>query len=186
MSTSSPVHAFADFELDESLRELRHQGRPSPLRRRPLELLIHLIHNRHRVVSKTELLDALWPGIVVSEAALLSAMRDLRRALRDSGRSQDIIKTHHGFGYRFVAEVRRRARTDGVPEDGRLSARDVSPELLEALEEACDDGGWTQSFARRLVAFIRKELDAAGGDGSSLHDPGFATTRLSVRGANGG
>jgi DNA-binding winged helix-turn-helix (wHTH) protein len=74
---------FGDFELDPTDRLLSRCGTPVALQAKPLALLIHLITERHRVVLREELMSYVWPGVVVSDAALLSALRDLLRALGD-------------------------------------------------------------------------------------------------------
>src|SRR5262249_7198417 len=70
------------------------------------DLLVYLLHQREQVVTKDELLDKLWPGTVVSEAALTRCIARAREAIGDDGEQQRIIKTQHGRGYRFVAAVR--------------------------------------------------------------------------------
>ncbi len=69
------------------------------------ELLLYLLENRHRAVSKDELLTAIWDGRFISEAALSSAIRSARKALGDDGKAQRFIKTVHGHGFRFAAPV---------------------------------------------------------------------------------
>ncbi len=145
MSQAANVFRFNEFEVDEGLCELRRSGRRVALQRRPLEVLIHLVRNRHRVVSKEELLRGVWGGVIVSDAALSSALRDLRRALGDDGRAQHSIQTRHGFGYRFVAKL------DDTPPAASASAD--APEL---------DAAWWEGFSRRLVAFVAAEFEAAG------------------------
>src|SRR5262245_43518934 len=95
---------FGDCELDESLLELRHVGRVVPLQPKPLQVLRYLIEHRGRLVSKQELLQALWPDVRVSDSALWSALRDIRRALRDA-KSGAAISMQRGRGYRFTAAV---------------------------------------------------------------------------------
>lgn len=102
------VWRFKDFEVDEALCELRRGGRRVPLQRKPYQLLVYLVANRHRVVSRDDLLEVVWQGVAVSDSALASALRDLRRALSDAGRSPWAIETVHGFGYRFIAKIDER------------------------------------------------------------------------------
>ena len=82
------------------------------------ELLRYLIVNRDRVVSKEELLDAIWGDRFVSESALTSRVKAARRAVGDDGQAQRVIKTVHARGYHFVAEV----RTDCRPRPARAPA----------------------------------------------------------------
>ena len=69
------------------------------------DLIVHLVRNRNRIVSKDELIDTIWNGRVISEAALSSRINGARRALGDSGNGQNFIKTLHKRGFRFVADV---------------------------------------------------------------------------------
>lgn len=69
------------------------------------DLLVYLLENRDRVVSRDELLNELWEGKVVTDAALAARLKDARKAVGDSGRQQAVIKTLHGRGYQFVARL---------------------------------------------------------------------------------
>jgi TolB-like protein len=69
-------------------------------------LLTLLVENRDRLVSRDEIFEKVWDGRVVSEAALASRIKSARQALGDDGKSQQFIRTRHGQGFRFVAEVR--------------------------------------------------------------------------------
>lgn len=96
---------FADCEVDPDRFELRRGGDVVHVEPQVFALLTHLIAHRDRVVAKTELLDAVWGGRFVSDSALTSRVKMLRRAVGDDGASQRIVATVHGVGYRFVAEV---------------------------------------------------------------------------------
>ena len=94
-----------EFELDEDRALLQVGGVPVKLHPKPLAVLVHLMRHRERVVSREELLEAVWPGISVSDQALWSAVRDLRRALGDTDTASRIIETVRGRGFRFVARL---------------------------------------------------------------------------------
>jgi DNA-binding winged helix-turn-helix (wHTH) protein/tetratricopeptide (TPR) repeat protein len=105
-SKSTPrIFRFGELELDESLLELRRAGVVLSIEPKPLRLLLYLIENRARVLPKQELFQAIWPGIVVSDTALSSALKDVRRALGDDGAQQRWIRTQRGRGYRWVGAV---------------------------------------------------------------------------------
>jgi eukaryotic-like serine/threonine-protein kinase len=95
---------FGEVELDESALELRVGGEVVQLEPKPLELLRVLVRRPGEVVTKDELLDAVWPGRVVTEGVLGKAVSKLRTALRDE--DGQIVRTAFGYGYRLVAEVR--------------------------------------------------------------------------------
>jgi DNA-binding winged helix-turn-helix (wHTH) protein len=135
------VWKFREFELDEALCELRRAGRRVPIQRKPYQLLLYLIGNRHRVVTRGDLLRDVWQGVAVSDSAFASALRDLRRAVGDSGRASWAIETIHGFGYRFVARVDRHPLLAAVQETS-------SPERR---------GEWRLDVARRVVDFLEHQ-----------------------------
>ncbi|MDJ0847279.1 MAG: winged helix-turn-helix domain-containing protein [Myxococcota bacterium] len=99
------IICFGDYELDPCCLELRERGELVKLHRTPLRLLAHLARNAHQTVSKEELLREVWGDAVVSDAAISSALKELRRALRDDGARQRVVETRRGAGYRFVAPL---------------------------------------------------------------------------------
>jgi DNA-binding winged helix-turn-helix (wHTH) protein len=96
---------FASAVLDENSWTLVVDGRRVPLEVKPLELLHELLLRAGQVVTKDELLDAVWPGLAVVEASLPTAMLKLRRALGDHGRESPIIETVQRIGYRLAVPV---------------------------------------------------------------------------------
>lgn len=104
-SASNDVYRFGNCELRLKSRELLFDGQVVALEPRVFDLLAFLLHNRERVVTKDELLEAVWPGTFVSETSLSRGVMKARRAVGDDADSQHSIKTVHGRGYRFVAEL---------------------------------------------------------------------------------
>lgn len=97
-------YAFDDFEMDVRLFEVRHRGVKLQAPPRVFDLLLVLVRNSDRVVTKSELFTALWPECRVSEDALVQTIRRARRLLGVS--VQASIETVRGRGYRFVRPVR--------------------------------------------------------------------------------
>lgn len=97
------VHRFATFEIDEAARELRAGARVLDVQPRVFDLLVFLAKNRERVVPKEELLETVWPGVVVTDASLQRAISLARAALVAAG-AGDVIRTHARQGYRFRIE----------------------------------------------------------------------------------
>jgi DNA-binding winged helix-turn-helix (wHTH) protein len=93
-------YRFLDCTLDVERRELRRAGELVPLRARVFQLLLHLLEQRGRAVSKTELFERLWPRRIVTDATLNSCIKELRRAV-DTGDTQRVIHTLHGHGFSF-------------------------------------------------------------------------------------
>ena len=99
------VVRFRDFELDIARFELRQAGQRVPIEPQVFDLLLLLVRNSDRVVSKEEIFTAIWGDRIVSDAALSSQIKAVRRALGDDGAAQHMIATVHGRGFRFVAEI---------------------------------------------------------------------------------
>lgn len=106
---------FRDYELDTRLFALRCGGQPRPVEPLVFNLLLHLAQHRDRIVTRQELLDALWAGKVVSESTLSSCIKAARHAVGDSGAEQSCIATIQRRGYRFVAPVQEHEQP--VPHD---------------------------------------------------------------------
>jgi DNA-binding winged helix-turn-helix (wHTH) protein/tetratricopeptide (TPR) repeat protein len=100
------IYAFGSFELDMRVYELRHCGGVCPVEPQVFNVLAYLAEHRDRLVSKEELLEKLWQDRFVSETTLTSRLKAARKAVGDDGKAQSVIRTIHGRGYRFVAEVR--------------------------------------------------------------------------------
>jgi TolB-like protein/tetratricopeptide (TPR) repeat protein len=97
---------FTDYALDTDRRELCRRGELIDVEPQVLDLLIYLIENRDRVVSKDDLLASVWDGRVVSDATLSSRIYAARKALGDTGQDQKLIRTIARKGHRFVGAVR--------------------------------------------------------------------------------
>jgi TolB-like protein/DNA-binding winged helix-turn-helix (wHTH) protein/Flp pilus assembly protein TadD len=109
MSETSNHHGtyiFGSACLDPRSRTLVVDGKEVRLPRRPFDVLVALIENRERVVSRAELLDRFWEGHDVYDDALRKCVGSIRRAVGDEGRPSRVIETRYGGGYRFVANVR--------------------------------------------------------------------------------
>jgi len=105
------LYSFEDFALDTARRELRRSGTPISLQPQVFDLLEYLIRNRERVVSKDDLLAAVWDGRIVSESTLSTRINSARVAIGDSGEEQRLIRTTHGKGFRFVGVLREEEQT---------------------------------------------------------------------------
>jgi len=100
------LYVFEDFVLDTDKRELRRGTDVVSVAPQVFDLLDYLIRNRGRVVSKDDLVTAIWKGRVISDAALSTRLKAVRSAIGDSGEGQRLIKTLPRKGFRFVGEVR--------------------------------------------------------------------------------
>ncbi|AWL92042.1 winged helix-turn-helix domain-containing protein [Bradyrhizobium ottawaense] len=112
---------FRDHLLDTDRRELSREQVPVAVEPQVFDLVVHLMQNRDRVVSKDELIDKIWHGRSVSESTLTSRINAARKAVGDSGASQALIRTIARKGFRFVGHVEAKGSTMGgaiAPEPG--------------------------------------------------------------------
>jgi DNA-binding winged helix-turn-helix (wHTH) protein len=146
---------FDEFELDPSTRELRRAGVRVPLQPKAFDLLSYLARNRDRVVSRRELLDAVWPGVHVTGASVGRALKSARAALGDDAERARILLTLPRRGWRFVAPVSELAAPRGPAYVGRSA-------LVNRLQRSVADLGTGQGRALLLsgVAGIGKTRTA--------------------------
>jgi DNA-binding winged helix-turn-helix (wHTH) protein len=120
---------FSDHVLDAGLRELTRAGENIAVEPQVFDLLIYLVENRDRVVSKDDLIETVWEGRIVSESTLTSRMNAARKAVGDSGRDQAVIRTIARKGFRFVGDVSSEAPP--IPKaHGELPQLEVSPSAV--------------------------------------------------------
>ena len=151
---------FGPFLLDEPGRALRLAGREVPLQPRVFDLLVFLVHNRHRVVSKDELLDTLWSGVTVTDNSLQRAVSTLRSALREGGLDEDVIRNFSRTGYRFVVPE----AANGV----QHAAIDVAAQGIGAARDAVLDQRWSEAAKLYKSADRTGPLEAKDLDGWAL------------------
>jgi len=143
---------FGDFILQPALFELRRGASRVALAPKALDVLLYLVRERNRVVSKDELLAAIWPGVHVSDASLATALNAIRRAIGDDGRRQHSIATIRGRGFRFVAAVTeqgslevpaaQRSTGTSTPQSGTFVGRRREREVVRrALRDVCQGRG---------------------------------------------
>ena len=102
-TASGRLWRFTDYELDEMGRELRFRGRPVELESKPLDILLQLLLHAGEVVTKEELLEAVWPDVMVVDGSLATAVSKLRKAMGDD--DHPVIVTVPRVGYRLAVPV---------------------------------------------------------------------------------
>ena len=158
------LYHFEDFVLDRGAYELRRDGVPVALQRIPLELLCLLIDRRGNLVTREEIIERVWgKGVFVdSETSINTAVRKLRRALKDDPEAPRFVVTVPARGYRFVAEIRR-SKNNGTEQ---VRARPA---------------GVMVGRERELASMLGGLEDAASGRGGLIlisGEPGVGKTRM--------
>jgi DNA-binding winged helix-turn-helix (wHTH) protein len=97
---------FGPFSLDSGARQLLRDGVEVSLPPKALQLLLLLVENRSRAMSRNELQQQLWPSTFVLDTNLAGLIAEIRRALQDAADSPTFVRTMHRFGYRFIGAVR--------------------------------------------------------------------------------
>ena len=126
--------AFGDHRLDLARRELRRGAELIGLEPKAFDLLVFLVQHRDRVVSKDDLLQAVWDGRIVSESALTTRINAVRRALGDDGAAQRLIRTFTRKGVRFIGEV---TDTAGPGDAGCASAPPIRHRRTSRRSRCC-------------------------------------------------
>src|SRR5438046_3410320 len=101
--TSGRLWRFADYEFDELRRELRTKGKPVELESKPLEILLQLLVHAGEVVTKEELLESVWPDVMVVDGSLATAVSKLRKAMGDE--EHPAVVTVPRVGYKLAVPV---------------------------------------------------------------------------------
>ena len=141
---------FGDHVLDIARRELRRGGEPIALQPQVFDLLVYLIRNRDRVVTKDDLVNAVWGGRIISESTFTSRINAARKAVGDSGDAQRLIRTTPRKGLRFIAEV-----VDELPAEPALPNALQNRASIAVLPfENLSEGREQEYFADGIVAEI--------------------------------
>ena len=139
---------FAGFELDPQRFELRGpHDEATKLRPQNFAMLMLFAANAGRVLSKQQLMQAVWPDVHVSDDSLFKCIRELRTALGDDRRQ--LIKLVSGHGYMFDAEVTREPAVGAVPAE----AEPAEPVAPAAAEAALAETRWSRFVRRGPIAF---------------------------------
>jgi TolB-like protein/DNA-binding winged helix-turn-helix (wHTH) protein/Tfp pilus assembly protein PilF len=145
MSARKKTYLLGDYVLDPERRLMTHHGSPVHLTQKPFRILLYLIENRDRVVSRVELLERFWEGRDVYDDTLRKTVGAIRKALDDRGEQPQFIATVYGEGYRYIGRVEERNGAVEVAhvamrrsaEQDEISRPPVDPDhLLSDLESS--------------------------------------------------
>jgi DNA-binding winged helix-turn-helix (wHTH) protein len=157
------IYAFKEYLLDADRRELRRGAALIAAEPQTFDLLLYLIQNRERVVSKDDLMAAVWSGRIVSESTLSSQINAVRHAIGDDGERQILLRTLARKGFRFVGEVQEQCERERLPvaEVADTAQRTDRPETAHSKIDRPE---------RRQLSVMICSLAGAGAH-SSCQDP---------------
>jgi adenylate cyclase len=124
---------FGEHLVDVDRRELLRGGKPVPLEPQVFDLLVHLVQHRDKVVSRDDLIAAVWGGRIVSDSAVTTRLNAVRRAVGDSGTTQAVIRTVMRKGVRFVAEVKEHDVVAPTPWLVRRQSHEAEPQTTASI-----------------------------------------------------
>ena len=164
---------FEGFTLDGDTRRLLLGGEEIHLSPKALHLLLTLVENRHRAVSRAELQKELWPSTFVLDTNLASLIKEIRRGLGDTADTPKFVRTVHRFGYWFIGDVRDGVSTQSGDVQIRYwliwASRQISvTEGEHILGRAPDSGVWidapgiSRHHARLVLAGQQATLEDLG------------------------
>ena len=136
VTSVSDTLGFLDYTLDAANAQLWRGGQVVPLRAKAFTLLDYLAGRPGRLVTKADLLDAVWPDTAVSEWVLTTTVRELRAALCDDARQPRVIETVHGRGYRFIASINPESATPRTQHPPLASLRITQASPLRTQDSA--------------------------------------------------
>jgi len=113
---------FGEFLLDREARQLKRAAQPVDVSPKAFDLLRVLVDARPRVVPKEEIIDQIWPDVVVEEANVRNLIAEIRQALEDDDRQPRFVRTAHRVGYAFLGEAFDEALPAGRPAARLLDA----------------------------------------------------------------
>src|SRR5437762_11682954 len=157
------IYAFREYLLDADRRELRRGAALVAAEPQTFDLLLYLIQNRQRVVSKDDLMAAVWSGRIVSESTLSSQINAVRHAVGDDGERQILVRTLPRKGFRYVGEVEEQCARERLPAGEAASA----PQRTDRPEGARNK---IDRPERRQLSVMLCNLAGAGAH-SSRQDP---------------
>jgi len=145
------VYRFEGIEVDPARGCLRRNGEEIHLPQKPLQVLVYLLEQHERLVTKEELMGTAWKNIAVTDDALVQCVVDIRKALGDDPRNPRFIKTVARVGYRFVGPVEVR-RSEALMTTGTEEITSVKLEYEEETPDALLAANGTRAHLPALPA----------------------------------
>lgn len=176
--------SFDNFEIDTNTFELRKDGTPVPVEPLVLDLILVMLRSPGKLLTRDDLIDAVWDGRIVSESTISTAVKSARKVLGDTGNEQRYIRTIRGRGFQFIGQV---AVNGGAPQKpAPIVSASVRPALyvrVVALDEAVP-AAQVRALESRLRTILNRvpllRIAARINDESVFEDPRELLTRFGV------
>jgi TolB-like protein len=160
MNNGSPLLPNADIpsrimldevEVRQESNELLIAGKTVRLKPKVMAVLTQLIEARGGVVTKSQLLDRVWPNMAVTESAITEAIHDIRRALSDDARNPRFVQTIFRRGYRMVASISLPDRTPTEPPTAKKVRPRIAVTCFRSLSADLDDEFFCEGLCEELI-----------------------------------
>ena len=162
------IYRLGNIEVDPANFLLMVDGETIPVEPLVFDLIVCLIENRDRLLTRQELFETIWPGRIPSDSSLGNHIKSARQALGDDGHEQRIIKTVHGRGYRFIAEVEE------------LASDPSAEQRIRAGDQQSERPAQRPSRSRLAIYAIFLVLLVAVGSFVWLQEPDVAVESIAV------
>jgi tetratricopeptide (TPR) repeat protein/DNA-binding winged helix-turn-helix (wHTH) protein len=150
---NSPIYRFDGVEVDPSQRSLRREGEELAVRHQSFQVLVYLLEQRHRPVTKEDLINYIWQSQAVTDDSLVQVIIELRRSLGDDPRRPRFIKTVPKVGYRFIAPVEELSFDQPVPMEIAQQTT-VEIEFEETIVDEIDEIGVAHAIEARPAKLL--------------------------------
>lgn len=157
-------YRVGSIDVDPGNYHLSENGDPVAVEPKVFDLIVYLIRNRDRLVTRQELFDRIWQGRVVTDTSLSNHIKSARKVLGDDGQKQEVIKTIHGRGYQFIAdaeEVDEKTRAPGKP--GTVHSHDADKSIavlaFSDLSPERDQEYFSDGLSEELINLLAKIPD---------------------------
>lgn len=162
LTSYAMIYEFGEFELDADKVELRKNDLVIATEPQVFRLLLLLIENSERLVTKDEIVEVVWGGRIVSDSAISSRIKSARQILGDSGADQRLVRTVHGQGFRFVGSVNRR----GTGQEPRIG---TEPQIQQSTPDPAKPEG-QGGLAKPSIAVLPFQVLGEAGAYASIAD----------------
>src|SRR5947209_15372085 len=122
------IYRLDGIEIDPSQLCLRRDGQERHLRQKTFQVLIYLLEQRQRLITKNELIDRIWPDTAITDNTLEQCLAEIRKVLGDDSRHPRFVKTVPRAGYRFIGEVAESSHEESSPAIREGTASEAEPE----------------------------------------------------------